>query len=202
MAIKKTSAKGGRKGSGKGWRRRKLGLILSKDTVSTCLYDDDATTVNSYVTGGEGKKSDVLRALIHEAILARELRKSGNREADKQIRKLHEEAVEVGTQGIYKMLEELLTIGRRLNVGFENLLAGSDTNFGVLFEILKLNEGISSMVLNDLTKPAMLKKAKDVGEVEGTIEELKGRFEDRAVEKIDQVKKDVRASTMRGDVTA
>jgi hypothetical protein len=197
MATKKGASKGG-SGSGRLRKRRKrVGMILSKETVSTNLTEDDLTTFLGYVTGGEGKKSDVLRTLIHEAIVARELRKHGHREAGKQIRQLHEQAVEAGTVGLSKMLEEVLTICRKLNSGYLKLLTGSDVNFGILFELLKLGEGVHSMVLNDITKPVMKQTYKTGEEFEAAVSELKDLFEERAADKIENVRTEVSGNVFR-----
>ncbi len=192
MAIKKASEKGGGK---RGRRRNKPGQSLSEETVGTNLSLEDHGFFMSYVAAGEGKKADVLRALAHEAIVAREMSKKGKHEADRKIRKLHVEAVENGTQGLAEKVDEALAILRKLGVGFERILAGSNINFGLLFELLILSEGVSSMVTNDLTKPKMLTKAKNnAGEVETTLSELRNLFEQRAGEKVEKVRGTVKTS--------
>lgn len=178
-------------------RTKKSGPVLSEETVGTNLSDADHVTFMSYVTGGEGRKADVLRNLVHEAIQARELKRGGSRVAEKQIRRIHAEAVETGTQGIAEMLGEVLTIVRRLGVNLDKVLAGSEVNFGLLFELLKLSEGTSAMVMKDLTRPILEAKAKRAGEVEATVEEMRGRFERRAVDKVDKVRAEVQANTRR-----
>ncbi|HEY0169423.1 MAG TPA: hypothetical protein VGB98_00100 [Pyrinomonadaceae bacterium] len=190
MATSKASGKGGGRG---GRRRNKPGQTLSEETVGTNLSLEDHGFFMSYVTAGEGKKADVLRALVHEAILAREMSKKGKHEADRRIRKIHVEAVETGTQGLAEKVDEALAILRKLGVGFEKLLAGSNVNFGLLFELLSLSEGVSSMITNDLTKPAMMKKANNkAGEVETTLAGLKELFEQRAAEKVEKVRSTVK----------
>jgi hypothetical protein len=84
-----------------------------------------------------------------------------------------------------------------LNSGYLKLLTGSDVNFGILFELLKLGEGVHSMVLNDITKPVMKQTYKTGEEFEAAVSELKDLFEERAADKIENVRTEVSGNVFR-----
>ena len=177
-------------------KRGKEGRPLAEEVSSANLFADDLSKLLEYVRSGEGPKADVLRTLVSEAIDAREANQTGRERGTKRLRKVQLEAVTEGTQGLREKLDELLEIGRRLAPLAERIMGRSDENFGIGFETLSLLEGVFSMVRNDLSKPKLIAKAKDGGRAEDALKELEGKYRERATEKVDRVRREVRTAAL------
>jgi hypothetical protein len=173
-------------------KRGKEGRALAEKVSSANFFADDLGKIMDYVRGGEGTKAEVIRTLISEAVEAREGGKEVAHHGEKRVRRLHLEAVAEGTKDLQEKVDELLIIARRGEVSQDKIANQTADNFGLNFEVLKLVEGIFSMLLNDVTKPRLLERLKEAARVEETVEQMSARFEGRAVEKVERVRKEVR----------
>lgn len=86
--------------------------LIADRSSATKLFRDDLREIAALVRVGEGRTvSDVIRVLVHEALVIRRQRALGRDEAENHLRRLHQQAV---TDGLSPLQNELLAIRAQL----------------------------------------------------------------------------------------
>jgi hypothetical protein len=143
--------------------KRKKPTDLADRQSGVRLTRGDLATILRYVRASSSTEAEVLRMLIHEAIIAREQAERGTRDSDEKYRKLQREAVSEEVTSLTGQLAEMHKILRWQSGMLDRVLQQSCYGAGLSLRNIQLSHEVALIVREDLLGATL--------KAEGTLDE-------------------------------
>lgn len=127
-----------------------------KQKSGTNLNPQDYSTLLGYMKGGQKTEAEMMRELVHEAIIARRLKEQGRSDADERYRQLQREALHSEIDPLRREINQLRTLLLHLKTLIESTYVKAGEATGISFECLHRVEGVYIMCEKNLTLPNLL----------------------------------------------
>lgn len=162
--------------------RGKRATDIHDETWGVNPFEGDAAWICALVKSTGKTRSEVLREMLHECVVTRQMRERGRADADERYRQLQREAVHAEVESLRRELVQTNAILLTLKGLAENTFVKAGEATGIGIECLQRVEGVYVMCEKNLTLPNLCDEGMNEQEIAEQLRINRGYFADAMVE--------------------